>query len=91
MCSSPNVTESVRAIVDSVASYASKHGEHFSAIGVALDWSLPAGTRYLEEFRRFDEALIGSNWLNTGVIKVRVAGPTRTAFATSGGRPRAYH
>jgi hypothetical protein len=59
----------VQVATDSVASFASARGKRFSAIGIALDWSLPVGMEYLRGFERFDEVLIGSNWLNTGVIR----------------------
>ena len=69
MCNTPDLPGMVRAVVDSVSTYASTHGKQFSSIGVSLDWSLPVGMEYLEGIHTFDEVIIGSNWLNTGVVR----------------------
>ena len=41
----------------------------FGRIGVALDWQIADGLTFLDKFGKFDEVIVGRDWLNTGYDK----------------------
>jgi len=40
-----------------------------SFVGIATDWSLTEGLRFLTQYGPFDQVIVGSNWLNLGAIE----------------------
>lgn len=45
---------------------ASARQARFAAIGVALDWDVSEGVKFLNSFGDFDEIEVGRDWLNAG-------------------------
>src|SRR5690606_33057748 len=45
-----------------------KFGIQVTLIGVALDWDINAGLRFLQSAGRFDEISVGRNWLNSHAV-----------------------
>lgn len=43
-------------------------GRAFASVGVAMDWSIEDGVRFLEETTVFDEITVGRNWMNSAVV-----------------------
>lgn len=43
------------------------YGVYFT--GVALDWQVAAGFKFLEPFGPFDEVSVGRNWLNSSAVR----------------------
>lgn len=64
----------IRGMKDALAARADSLGYSFSAIGVAIDWDLETGVRYLMdgrstsgelEFGPWGEVVVGRQWLNS--------------------------
>lgn len=68
-CTMTGVRESVQGAIDSVREYARRRGAQFGAIGVSTDWSIEDGYAYLQKIERFDEIVVGRNWVNTAVVR----------------------
>jgi hypothetical protein len=65
----PGLREAVERANRDLRARALVEGTRFASVGVALDWSVSDGAKFLAEFGPFDELVIGRNWLNTAVIK----------------------
>jgi hypothetical protein len=65
----PGFTELVGVIRERLAAQARSEDYQFVTVGVALDWSIPAGLGFLEEFGPFDEIMTGRSWLNAGGVR----------------------
>lgn len=52
-----------------VSQQARNQGRTFRAVGVALDWEVEEGLRFLKKFGAFDEVSLGGNWGNDSAIK----------------------
>lgn len=50
-----------------LAAQARQHGVALSVIGIADDWDLTSGARFLEPLGAFDQVVIGGNWTNLGI------------------------
>lgn len=59
----------VAEMQDSLGKKAVRDGESLSMLGVALDWSIPDGVAYLGHLGRFDQIMVGGNWLNEGALR----------------------
>jgi hypothetical protein len=56
-------------------------GMHFRAVGVSLDGDTETGLNTLTRVGEFDELAVGSNWMNSAVLRyilVDYEGPTKT-------------
>ncbi|MDH3292370.1 MAG: hypothetical protein OEO20_14260 [Gemmatimonadota bacterium] len=58
----------IRAMKPLLAEHARATDRSFSVIGVALDWSVDAGTAYLDTLGPFDEIVAGRHWVNSAAI-----------------------
>jgi hypothetical protein len=66
-CQTPEVKSAIRAMKPLLAAQARRHGVALSVIGVADDWDLQSGARFLEPLGAFDQVVIGGNWTNLGI------------------------
>lgn len=64
-----SLVASVRIMKRNLAEWSEARGLGFKAIGIAIDWSVPAGSAFLERFGLFDEVSIGYNWGNSLALK----------------------
>lgn len=66
-CQTPEVKSAIRAMKPLLAAQAAQRGVALSVIGVADDWDLKSGARFLEPLGAFDQVVIGGNWTNLGI------------------------
>jgi hypothetical protein len=59
--------EAIRSLGTLLSSQASIAGYSFHLVGIAVDWEVSAGLRYLRDLGEFDEISSGGKWLNTAV------------------------
>lgn len=52
-----------------LAERAAAKGANFAVTGVALDWSVEDGVKFLHSFGEFDEIVAGRNWLNSAAVR----------------------
>ncbi|HET7631593.1 MAG TPA: hypothetical protein VFK16_04670 [Gemmatimonadaceae bacterium] len=57
-----------RQLIDSIRGVALARGDSFSTVGVSLEGPASDGEAWLYEFDKFDELIIGHNWLNSAVV-----------------------
>lgn len=62
----PAVVEKAKRVL---AQQAVRDKKSFASIGIAVDNTVPAGLQFLGAFGKFDELIVGRNWLNSGAIK----------------------
>ena len=60
----PGLSGAVRAVHRGIADSATAAGVTFTAAGIALDWDVEAGLRFLNDYGPFDEISTGRNWMN---------------------------
>lgn len=65
----PGLTEAMTTLRARIAREAALEGKEVVHVGVATDWSIQDGLRFLTHFGPFDEVVIGRNWLNSGAIR----------------------
>jgi hypothetical protein len=65
----PGLREAVATVNREMAATARAAGRRFVSVGVAMDWSVEDGVRFLHEFGKFDELVVGRNWLNSAVVR----------------------
>lgn len=61
--------DSFRSLVAAVTADARLSGGTAARVGVAFDWSLEEGARFLHDFGPFDEVQLGGNWISQGATK----------------------
>jgi len=64
-CYLPGVREVVVRAKQGLAAKAGEEGRAFSAHGVALDWSVSDGEKFLGPYGAFDEISVGYSWMNS--------------------------
>jgi hypothetical protein len=65
----PGFDHTIEQMKVAIAERASHSGYRLDVVGVALDWGVKDGLRFLSRYGSFDEVMIGRNWLNAGVIQ----------------------
>jgi hypothetical protein len=64
----PELPEALQRIRAGLANEAEAQGATISFVGVATDWSLPAGLKFLSPFGPFNQVIVGDGWLNTATV-----------------------
>ena len=59
----------LRASISDLHSYTIKNNYSYDVIGVSANWDVSSGTDYLTNITKFDEIIVGNNWLNSAGIK----------------------
>lgn len=65
----PDIPAAVSRIIQHHAARAVEQGYQFASIGVAIDWSVDDGLPFIRSVARFDEVVVGRNWLNSAVAR----------------------
>ncbi len=66
-CLLPATKAAVARMKTLLASFATKNGYAFSAVGVSTDWVTADGIKFLNDNAPFDQLVIGGNWTNLAV------------------------
>jgi len=67
-CHRPELKAAIIRMKSLLLDQATEAGRSFAVIGVALDWAVAEGIAFLAPLGELDEAIVGSNWVNTGAI-----------------------
>lgn len=67
-CHSPEVKSALEAAKVALAERARREGKTFVAVGVATDYIVEEGIEFLASSGRFDEIVVGRNWLNSASL-----------------------
>ncbi len=67
-CHSPELKSALEAAKVALAERAEREGKTFVAAGVALDYVVEEGVEFLASSGRFDEIVVGRNWLNSASL-----------------------
>jgi hypothetical protein len=65
----PELLTTIERMKLTLARRAQATGRSFSAVAVVLDWSDRNAMRFINRFGRFDELILGGNWLNSGTVQ----------------------
>jgi hypothetical protein len=69
---SAEIRQAIREIIGITRSQAHAAGDLFSSLGVAIDWNIDNGQRFLESIGTFDEISLGGSWLNQTSVRLMV-------------------
>ena len=67
-CHAPEVKAALEAAKVALAERAEREGKTFVAVGVATDYIVEEGVEFLASSGRFDEIIVGRNWLNSASL-----------------------
>ena len=67
-CHAPEIKAAVEAAKVALAERAEADGKTFSAVGAALDYGVADGVAFLASSGRFDEIVVGRNWINSASL-----------------------
>ncbi len=65
---SPTLPRELRTVLSILRDSATSAGAQFASVGVAIDWDVAAGIRWLKRVGDFDEVVAGRNWANLGAF-----------------------
>jgi hypothetical protein len=65
----PELIPAFKEIRAQVEASAKERKAQIFVIGIATDWYISTGLRFLGEYGPFDEVIVGQNWFNTGAVK----------------------
>ncbi|WP_022834731.1 hypothetical protein [Salisaeta longa] len=68
-CHAPKVKQAIKRMKIILDQRAKERGWYFSAMGVAMDWKVSTGYKFLQENGRWDEVIVGKNWINLAVSR----------------------
>lgn len=57
------------ALTEQLKLRAMAEGNSFATVGVALDWHLKPGLRWLDKMGSFDEVSVGRSWVNSSAVR----------------------
>lgn len=61
--------DSLEVLKASLAGRAQARGLAFGTLGIAMDRNRQEGLRFLDKMGRFDQYVLGGNWLNEGLVR----------------------
>ena len=64
-----SLPEAIEEMKVTLSAKAEESGYSFAVVGVALDWEVWEGLRYLRKFGAFDEVAAGYRWANAAALK----------------------
>ncbi|MGB3543837.1 hypothetical protein [Rubrivirga sp.] len=67
-CHSPELKSALEMAKVALAERAEREGKTFVAVGVAIDYIVEEGIEFLASSGRFDEIVVGRNWLNSASL-----------------------
>jgi len=65
----PGFREALASLQRELPREAERQGLEVDFVGVALDWNTDDGVRLLRTLARFDEMVVGRNWVNMAMIE----------------------
>ncbi|HEY7028246.1 MAG TPA: hypothetical protein VH438_11595 [Gemmatimonadales bacterium] len=68
-CQSPELKAAIEQVKQGLRTKTTAAGQSFTAIGVAMDWSVEEGYDFLRKSGEWDEVVTGSNWINLGALR----------------------
>lgn len=68
-CQRPAFKQALEQAKVELAERAEENGESFAAVGISTGWDVKKGMQFLGASGRFDEYIIGRNWLNSAVVQ----------------------